>query len=211
MDEAFSALDPLIRSEMQEELLRLQAEHSRTIVFVTHDIDEAMRIGDRIAIMQDGSIVQIGTPEEIVLNPANEYVRSFFQSVDVSRVFRAKDVARGSQVTLIDRSGVAINVALERLRRHDRDVAMVVSRDRKFQGVVTAESLSKAIADGGSDPFHQAFLPDVDPLDSEEPLTNVLARVAGSRWPVPVVDSQHRYVGAISKSALLLTLDRSTP
>src|SRR3546814_8936750 len=77
MDEAFSALDPLIRTEMQDELLRLQREHARTIVFITHDLDEAMRIGDRIAIMQGGAIVQIGTPEEIVQKPANDYVRSF--------------------------------------------------------------------------------------------------------------------------------------
>src|SRR5690606_12203810 len=93
MDEAFSALDPLIRTEMQDELLRLQREHARTIVFITHDLDEAMRIGDRIAIMQGGVIVQIGTPEEIVQSPANDYVRSFFHGVDVTRVFCAGDAA----------------------------------------------------------------------------------------------------------------------
>ena len=85
MDEAFSALDPLIRAEMQDELLRLQSEHSRTIVFVSHDLDEAMRIGDRIAVMQHGQVTQVGTPDEIVMNPANDYVRSFFRNVDFSR------------------------------------------------------------------------------------------------------------------------------
>ena len=94
MDEAFSALDPLIRTEMQDELLRLQREHKRTIIFISHDLDEAMRIGDRIAIMEGGNIVQVGTPFEILRNPADDYVRSFFRNVDVSRVLRAGDVAR---------------------------------------------------------------------------------------------------------------------
>src|SRR5690625_1208240 len=82
MDEAFSALDPLIRTEMQDELLRLQSEHTRTVVFITHDLDEAMRVGDRIAIMQGGHVVQVGTPEDIVRSPANDYVSSFFRGVD---------------------------------------------------------------------------------------------------------------------------------
>ena len=79
MDEAFSALDPLIRTEMQDELVRLQSEHQRTVVFISHDLDEAMRIGDRIAIMQGGEVVQVGTPDDILHNPANDYVRSFFK------------------------------------------------------------------------------------------------------------------------------------
>ncbi len=93
MDEAFSALDPLIRTEMQDEILRLQAREAHTIIFISHDLDEAIRIGDRIAIMDGGRVVQIGTPEEIVTNPASEYVRAFFYGVDVSKVFKAGDIA----------------------------------------------------------------------------------------------------------------------
>jgi glycine betaine/proline transport system ATP-binding protein len=92
MDEAFSALDPLIRTEMQDELLRIQRESPRTIVFISHDLDEAMRIGDRIAVMESGRIVQTATPQDIVINPANDYVRSFFKGVDVSKVFAAGDI-----------------------------------------------------------------------------------------------------------------------
>ena len=90
MDEAFSALDPLIRTEMQDELVKLQARHQRTIVFISHDLDEAMRIGDRIAIMQNGEVVQVGTPDEILNNPANDYVRTFFRGVDISRCLAPK-------------------------------------------------------------------------------------------------------------------------
>jgi len=210
MDEAFSALDPLIRTEMQDELLRLQAEHSRTIVFVSHDLDEAMRIGDRIAIMQDGVVVQVGTPEEIVMSPANDYVRSFFRNVDVTHVFRAGDIARHSQITLIDRAGLSVNAALERMQAHDRDVAIVVARDKRYQGMVSAESLKGALRAGGHDPYRQAFLADMTPIEAETPLAQVMGRVAESRWPVPVVDERGRYVGTISKSSLLMTLDRAT-
>ncbi len=90
MDEAFSALDPLIRTEMQDELVKLQARHQRTIVFISHDLDEAMRIGDRIAIMQNGEVVQVGTPDEILNNPANDYVRTFFRGVDINRCLAPK-------------------------------------------------------------------------------------------------------------------------
>ena len=89
MDEAFSALDPIIRTEMQSELLRLQQIRRRTIVFISHDLDEAMRIGDRIAIMKDGQVVQVGTPDDILRNPANDYVRSFIRGVDAAAVFKA--------------------------------------------------------------------------------------------------------------------------
>lgn len=208
MDEAFSALDPLIRTEMQDELLRLQSERSRTIVFVSHDLDEAMRIGDRIAIMQDGVVVQVGTPEEIVMSPANDYVRSFFRNVDVSQVFHAGDVARHNQLTLVDRAGLSVNAAFERMRAHDRDIAIVVARDKRYQGMVSVDSLKSAVRDGGADPYRWAFLPDIVPIEAESPLAQVVGRVAESRWPVPVVDGNGRYVGSISKSSLLMTLDR---
>src|SRR5699024_1592513 len=118
MDEAYSALDPLIRTEMQDELMRLQEEQARTVVFITHDLDEAMRVGDRIAIMEGGVVVQVGTPEEIVLNPANDYVKSFFRNVDVSQVFRAGDIAQKREVTLIERAGMDLRAALNRLEDH---------------------------------------------------------------------------------------------
>ncbi|WP_448116499.1 glycine betaine/L-proline ABC transporter ATP-binding protein ProV [Mesorhizobium amorphae] len=209
MDEAFSALDPLIRTEMQDELMRLQAEQSRTVVFVSHDLDEAMRIGDRICIMQHGKVVQIGTPDEIVSKPANDYVRSFFRNVDVSQVFKAGDIARKTQLTIIDRQGVSVAAALEQMEQSGRDVAIVVGRDRKFHGMVSQDALIDKIKTRTAEPYRNAFLQGVEPIAAGEPLSNVLGRVAESRWPVPVVDEHGRYVGSISKSALLETLDRA--
>jgi glycine betaine/proline transport system ATP-binding protein len=231
MDEAFSALDPLIRTEMQDELVRLQAEHSRTIVFVSHDLDEAMRIGDRICIMQNGNVVQVGTPDEIVMSPANDYVRSFFRNVDVSQVFKAGDIARKNQVTIIERQGVSAAAALERMKSYDRDYAIIIGRDKRYHGMVSQASLVERLRErkaaaalvgktGGqglqatpqatqADAYRHAFLPEVETIDASETLSNVLGKVAASPWPVPVVDDGNRYIGSISKSALLETLDRA--
>lgn len=209
MDEAFSALDPLIRTEMQDELVRLQAEQSRTIVFVSHDLDEAMRIGDRICIMQNGNVIQVGTPDDIVMNPANDYVRSFFRNVDVSQVFKAGDVARKTQVTIIERQGTTAAAALERMKHFDREYAIIIGRDKTYQGVVSQASLLDKMREKATDPYRGAFLRDIDPISADEPLSNVFGKVAASPWPVPVLDDAKRYLGSISKSTLLETLDRA--
>ncbi len=140
MDEAFSALDPLIRAEMQDELLALQAEQKRTIIFISHDLDEAMRIGDRIAVMEGGRVVQIGTPDEILKNPADDYVKSFFRGVDLSNVLSTREIASKQQVTVYDREG-NVRGALKRLADADRNFAYVLDKRQRFQGVVSSASL----------------------------------------------------------------------
>jgi len=209
MDEAFSALDPLIRTEMQDELLALQEKEQRTIVFISHDLDEAMRIGDRIAIMQGGAVVQVGTPEEIVTNPANDYVRSFFYGVDVSQVFSAGDIADRKQVTVVERPGVSVRAALERLREYGRDYAIVTDRGRRYMGMVSSETLTQQLRGDGEPKYAEAFLEDVESVPADMPLAEVLSRVAESRYPVPVVDADGRYMGSITKTVLLQTLDKT--
>lgn len=212
MDEAFSALDPLIRTEMQDELLRLQGEHARTVVFITHDLDEAMRVGDRIAIMQGGHVVQVGTPEEIVRSPANDYVRSFFRGVDVSQVFTAGDVARKQQVEVIERPGSSVRTALTRLERYDREMGVVYDRHQKYLGTVSVDSLQtilKTLAKDEEGNIENAFIQDLEPIPADMQLSDVMTRVASSHWPLPVVNAEGRYIGAISKTTLLQTLDRT--
>ncbi len=213
MDEAFSALDPLIRTEMQDELLRLQEDSNRTVVFISHDLDEAMRIGDRIAIMEGGRVVQVGTPDEIVQNPADDYVRSFFRNVDVTQVLSAGDIARKKTVTVIERPGTSIRAALQSLREHDREQAVVLDKHRRYQGYVSIDSLmaelKRADKDGDESLFVNTFLKEVEPVPADMGLSDVLSRVAESRWSVPVVDEGGRYHGVISKTALLQTLDRA--
>lgn len=202
MDEAFSALDPLIRTEMQDELKRLQAEHSRTIIFVSHDLDEAMRIGDRICIMQHGKVVQVGTPNEIVSAPANDYVRSFFRNVDVSRVFKAADVAREDELIIFDPA--QLSSALERLDASGKSYGVLLDGDRIYRGVVTRDALASGSFKAESDQLDGAAA-----IQADAPLSGLLVRVAESPWPVPVTDRHNRYLGAISKSALLETLGRA--
>ncbi len=207
MDEAFSALDPLIRTEMQDELLRLQADTTRTVIFISHDLDEAMRIGDRIAIMQDGVIVQVGTPDEILLEPANDYVRSFFRGVDVSQVFTAGGIASSKAFTLIQRPGDKAAAALERLERSENFFGYVHDRQRRFQGVVSIDSLQTTRESGGG--LEEAFLPGVEPVGAATPLNDLISQVASAPCPLPVVDEETReYKGVISKARLLHTFDR---
>ncbi|MEF1291893.1 glycine betaine/L-proline ABC transporter ATP-binding protein ProV, partial [Vibrio sp. M260118] len=135
MDEAFSALDPLIRTEMQDELIRLQNDDKRTIVFISHDLDEAMRIGDRIAIMQGGSVVQVGTPDEILRNPANDYVAAFFRGVNVASALTAKDIAKKFPAAVFKKSehdGPAS--ALQLLTDNDREFGVIVDKSNRFSG-----------------------------------------------------------------------------
>lgn len=207
MDEAFSALDPLIRTEMQDELLKLQEEHQRTIVFISHDLDEAMRIGDRIAIMEGGRVVQVDSPDNILANPANDYVQSFFRGVDVSTVLTAGDVARKQQVTLIEREGANIRAAAARLLEHDRNYGFVLDKGKHFHGVVSVESLSAVKQQEGAK-LHDAFLTDIEPLQADSQLNDIIGAVAQSNIGLPVVDDAGRYQGVITKTLLLETLDR---
>jgi glycine betaine/proline transport system ATP-binding protein len=207
MDEAFSALDPLIRTEMQDELLRLQQENKRTIIFISHDLDEAMRIGDRIAIMEGGRVVQVGSPEEILNNPADDYVASFFRGVDVSIVLNAGDIARKKQVTVIERPGVGLRTGLEELRQDDRDFAYVLGKDHKFRGVVSEQSLKQAIQQQKST-LADAFIEGIETLPADMPVSSLIGIVASAPCGLPVVDSQGRYQGVVTKTALLETLDR---
>ena len=206
MDEAFSALDPLIRAEMQDQLLDLQTQQQRTIVFISHDLDEAMRIGDRIAIMEGGRVVQVGTPEEILRNPADDYVSSFFRGVDASKILTARDVARTEHATLIDRQGTGIRAALQQISSRLEDYGYVVGPNRAFHGVVSADSL-RAAGRGEDVSLKQAFLPDIDPIPADKPLNELLCAVAQAPCGVPVVDPERHYLGVITKANLLLALN----
>mgnify|MGYP003144106535 CR=1 FL=1 len=207
MDEAFSALDPLIRTEMQDELLTLQREHKRTIIFISHDLDEAMRIGDRIAIMEGGIVVQVGTPEEILNNPANDYVKSFFRGVDVSTLLTAKAIVVKRQVTVIEREGVGLKTALNRLRNEDREYGYIVGDKLDFHGIISVDSVDQAIK-SGADKLSAAFLPDIEAVSHDTQLSDLIGTVAHTPCGVPVVNENGKYLGVINRANLLATLDR---
>ena len=211
MDEAFSALDPIIRTEMQSELLRLQQVQRRTIVFISHDLDEAMRIGDRIAIMKDGVVVQVGTPDEILRNPADDFVRSFVRGVDAAAVFKASDIARQPITFVSEHSDRGARAALKLLEDQDRDFAYIVSPNKRYLGVVSADTLRAAL-EGHVGPMglQHAFL-EVSTIAAEAPVAGLFGQVAQAPCAVPVVAGNGRFCGAISKTTLLKFLDRDTP
>jgi len=206
MDEAFSALDPLIRSEMQDELLKLQDQKERTVIFISHDLHEAMRIGDRIAVIEGGRIIQIGSPDEILKNPSDEYVRSFFRGVDPTNVFCAGDIARKNQLTLFRHKGEGLRVSLEQLQGQGRDFSYILDKQEHYQGVISIESLIESI-DKGESRLETAFLKDVRPVRADTPLKEVLPIITRYYCPVPVVDKDDIYQGVISKNAFLKTLE----
>ena len=212
MDEAFSALDPIIRTEMQSELLRLQQIKRRTIVFISHDLDEAMRIGDRIAIMKDGQVVQVGTPDEILRAPANDYVRSFVQGVDASVVFKASDIARQAMTVFSEHSDRGCRATLRLLEDVDYEYAYVLGPQKKFLGVVSSQSLRDALR-GHQGPLglQHAFLPNVVPIAADTPVADLFGLAASLPFALPVVDGAGSYQGVISRTTLLRFLDRETP
>ncbi|WP_079913410.1 glycine betaine/L-proline ABC transporter ATP-binding protein [Paenibacillus sp. 32352] len=198
MDEAFSALDPLIRKDMQDELLELQEKMKKTIVFITHDLDEALRIGDRIALMKDGAVVQIGTPEEILMNPANEYVERFVEDVDLSKVLTAAHVMRRPETVGLDRGP---RVALQLMRDSGISNLFVVDRSKRLIGVITADDASRAAMEGQS--LEDIVIADV-PTVAPEVLLHELFEICGSsKYPVAVVNENGRIVGVIVRGAVL--------
>lgn len=210
MDEAFSALDPLIRTEMQDELLKLQEKLKRTIVFISHDLDEALRIGDRIAIMEGGRIVQVGTPEEILQNPADDYVRAFFRGVDPTNVISAGDIVRDTYPTIIITKTGSLRAAHELLSGSDRDYAYAINAQRRFLGIVSSEGIKEALEAGAKDsPLSQAFIKDAHPVQLDDSMQDILPEVASWGFPVPVVDENNVYKGVVSKNRFLRTLHRT--
>ncbi|WP_404299638.1 glycine betaine/L-proline ABC transporter ATP-binding protein ProV [Alicycliphilus denitrificans] len=212
MDEAFSALDPIIRTEMQSELLRLQQARRRTIVFISHDLDEAMRIGDRIAIMKDGQVVQVGTPDEILRNPAGDYVRDFVRGVDAAAVFKARDIARQAFTVVSERSDRGSRAALRLLEDSDREYAYALSSRKQYLGVVSSQSLRRALhGHHGPLGLQHAFLPDAPALAADTPVAELFGAMANAPCPLPVVDEDGRFLGVISRTTLMKFLDRDTP
>ncbi|MHA7241780.1 quaternary amine ABC transporter ATP-binding protein [Paeniglutamicibacter antarcticus] len=203
MDEAFSALDPLIRRDMQEQLAALQASMGKTIVFITHDLNEAMFLGDRIAVMRDGEIVQIGTPDEILTNPANEYVASFVRDVDRTRVLTAGTVMENPRA-VVSLSGGA-RAALLTMREQQTTGAFVIDRNRIFRGIVTDREVA-ALADGGASDLTEILTRQEEAVSTDTPLNDLFGRAVESNTPLPVVDEKGQLVGAVARATLLAAL-----
>jgi glycine betaine/proline transport system ATP-binding protein len=172
-----------------------------------------MRIGDHIAIMKDGEVVQVGTPDEILRNPANDYVRHFVRGVDTAAVFKAADIARQSALTIIsEQADRGCRAALQLLEDSDHDRAYVLNSRKRYLGVVSSQSLRDALR-GHQGPLglQHAFIPGVLPIASDTPVADLFGVVAEPPVPLPVVDADGKYLGVVSRTTLLKFLDRDTP
>ncbi|MGH6900838.1 MAG: glycine/betaine ABC transporter ATP-binding protein, partial [Geminicoccaceae bacterium] len=199
MDEPFSALDPLIRRDMQEELIRLQQRLEMTIVFITHDLHEALTIGDHIAIMKDGRFVQVGTPEDIVAAPADPYVASFTQDVDRGRVISARRIMRPAET--IDEAAVAWPEAAMRLCAEG--ALFVTDRDGRAVGLVLARDAAGAMA-AGSTAIRRDFPQTVPSAKLSE-----LFETCALDLPIAVVDDDRRLAGAVHPADVFRELARA--
>lgn len=204
MDEAFSALDPLIRKQMQDEFLKLVAIVRKTIVFITHDLDEALKLAHRIAVMKDGRIVQIGTPEEIVLRPADDYVAEFVSSVSRTKVISARNlmVEPDRWVSAEGEDPIAL---LNRMRRNNVNCIFITDSTNRLLGVVDRKNLLARIKarPAAMDVISRAKFASARP---DTPLEQLISAAAASRIPIAVVDDSNHLMGVISRSHLLKEL-----
>lgn len=207
MDEAFSALDPLIRREMQDQLLKLQGTLNKTIIFITHDLNEAMRLGDRIAMMRDGRIVQIGTAEDILQDPANDYVAQFVADVDRTRVLTASSVMEPPRTVLSATAGP--RAALRTLRENQASAVYVVTRDGKLIGLVRDDDVVAAVNRKDST-IADIVISDVPTVDQDALLADLFAPSAESPLPLAVVDQTNVLKGVVPRVTLLAAMASMT-
>ena len=204
MDEAFSALDPLIREQMQDELLDLQEKMKRTIVFITHDLDEAIKLGDRIAIMKDGEVVQVGTPEEILTDPANDYVTRFTESVDRGRVVTASSIMLTQPIVVrIRKDGPE---AIIRKMREKRLYALpVIGTDEQFLGEIRLKDVLRLRKEGARD-ISSIVMKEVPSVLESMTVEDMLPLLPKVQQALPVVDENNRLKGVVSTSAIIIEM-----
>jgi glycine betaine/proline transport system ATP-binding protein len=199
MDEAFSALDPLIRSEMQDELIALQSKLKKTIVFVSHDLDEALKLGDRIAIMKDGYIAQIGTPEEILTSPADDYVSEFVAGVDRTKILTAENVMKRAEPFISINSG--LTVAMQLMKKHGISSIFVVDSNKILQGILPIEHAVNASKEKKK--LEEAFITDFQKVELHTPVKDIIPVIAESRYPLAVIDDIGKLKGVIVRGSVL--------
>ncbi|HHX60126.1 MAG TPA: glycine betaine/L-proline ABC transporter ATP-binding protein [Epulopiscium sp.] len=199
MDEPFSALDPLIRREMQLELLSLQSKLQKTIIFITHDINEAFKLGDRVAVMKDAKIVQIGTPEEIIESPSNEYIEDFVRDIDRTKIIQAKNIMTRSTALVSLKDGP--NVALKEMNANGIASVFVVDKGMKLQGIVTMEDTLGAIRDKKK--LEDILRTDYFTTSPEVYIQDLISEASETKYPIAVTDEYSKLLGVIVRSSIL--------
>lgn len=201
-DEPFSALDPLIRREMQDELLNLQTMMRKTVIFITHDFQEALKLGDHIAIMRDGEFVQVGTPEEVVIHPANEYVREFTKDVPRAKVLSARTIAK-EWVVVSDTD--ELEVARTTMRSRHCTTACVQGEAGRFLGIIALEDVERALEQGAGN-VRALLKRDVPVVAPDTKLEDLIPLTATHDMPLPVTENTDRLLGVVDRTCVMLAL-----
>ncbi|RPF50118.1 quaternary amine ABC transporter ATP-binding protein [Aquisalibacillus elongatus] len=202
MDEPFSALDPLIRREMQLELLDIQERLQKTIIFITHDVNEAFKIGDRVAVMKDGRIVQTGSPEEILEEPADDYISEFIKDIDRSKILQAENIMTRPNALVSLKDG--LNVAIKEMETNGISSVFVVDRKRSLQGIVTIDDAIKGRQNGQS--LEDILIRDVEQVQLVDYVQDIIPKAAETKYPLAVVDEENRLEGIILRVHVLTSL-----
>ena len=200
MDEPFSGLDPLIRREMQDELISLQTQLHKTIVFITHDLNEALKVGDRIAIMRDGEIVQEGTPEEIVTLPADDYVTEFVQDVSRAKVIQANAIMQQPNAVVYEWQGP--RAALHVMSTNDMEAVFLLGRQRVLKGIITDDQAA-VMARQRLEKLEDANVEPAMTTDPDSYIEDIIPMAAQTKHPIAVVSDDGRLLGEVHRGALL--------
>ncbi len=203
MDEPFSGLDPLIRRQMQDELVDLQEDIGKTIIFVTHDLPEALKLGDRIAIMRDGQVIQVAEPEEILSNPYDEYVRAFTRDASPARVFTASTVMEEPEMLLYRWQGPL--TARTEMERQKREWSFVVDRKRKYLGVATRDAIERLVKEKRAT-VEKEDLTYLEPVKPDVIIEDLFGLVSSESYPLPVTDDEGKLLGVVRPRAILNAL-----
>ncbi|WP_153730834.1 quaternary amine ABC transporter ATP-binding protein [Sporosarcina obsidiansis] len=207
MDEPFSALDPLIRREMQLELLDIQTRLQKTIIFITHDVNEAFRIGDRVAVMKDGNVEQVGTPEDLLESPANDYIIEFTREIDRSKVLQAEHIMSKPLSVMNGKDG--LHVAIKNMEEQGISSVFVTNRERQLLGLVTIDQAIDGLKTRKT--IDEVMSTEVVTAHPEEYVQDIIPRVLDSKYPLVVVDETNRIKGIILRVHVLASIISNSP
>ncbi|WP_062197112.1 quaternary amine ABC transporter ATP-binding protein [Massilibacterium senegalense] len=199
MDEPFSALDPLIRREMHVELLEIQLKLKKTIIFITHDVNEAFKLGDRVAVMKDGKIVQIGTPEEILENPVNEYIEDFVKDIDRSKVLQAKHIMMKPDPVAYMKDG--LRLVINKMRDQGISSIYVVDSERKLHGILTIDAAIQAVKSGKK--IQDILQQDFETATPDTFIQELIPQATETKYPIAIIDENEQLVGLVVRVSVL--------
>jgi len=202
MDEPFSALDPLIRREMQLELLDIQDRLQKTVIFITHDINEAFKLGDRVAVMKDGQVVQTGSPDDILENPADDYISEFIKDIDRSKIFQAENIMIKPNAVVSSKDG--LKVAIKEMESNGLSSVFVTGKNRVLEGIVTIDDAIKGVREKKS--LADVIRKDIEMVYREEYISDIIPKAVETKYPIAVVNEENRLEGIILRVHVLSSL-----